>query len=74
MREHWFEAKKRGLAKPLSWQGWVIYFSYVLFVIGDFFRIDSTSHSVSDTLGTFIIQVFIATLIWWWIISRTQKR
>lgn len=69
----WFGAKKRGLAKPISWQGWLVCFSYILFFVGDFFRIDSTSHSVSDTLRPFIIQVFITTVILLIIVSVTAE-
>lgn len=64
MRRRWFASLNRGIGwKPATWQGWVIVIIYVVFVVWDFLRIDSASHSVSDTLLSFIPEALIATVI-----------
>lgn len=61
----WFKAKKYGWGwgLPITWQGWIVFIVYFTFIIWDFFRIDESSHSASDTARPFIIQVIIASVI-----------
>jgi hypothetical protein len=62
MKYHWFKTKKYGWGwTPVTWQGWFIILSYILFVSWNFFRIDSHSHSVSDTLITFVPETIVFT-------------
>ena len=65
MKKPWFKAKKFGWgwSLPLTWQGWVVLLLYIAFIVFDFLRIDSISHSASDTVINFIPDVFIASLI-----------
>lgn len=59
----WFKAKKYGWGwYPCSWQGWLILVLGIAFSIWNFQRLDSVSHSASDTLRPFIIQTFLLTL------------
>ena len=56
----WFRAKSFGWGwYPCSWQGWLILTIYILIVVLDFFRLDLNSHSVSDTLRPWIVDIFI---------------
>lgn len=64
MRKPWFRLNKLRIGwMPISWQGWFITFSYFILVIYNFVRIDSTSHSVSDTLINFIPQTILFTTL-----------
>lgn len=65
MRKPWFRAKKYGWGwgLPSSWQGWVVLITYFIFIIWDFQRIDIHSHSASDTLRPFIIDLIIASIV-----------
>lgn len=65
MEKAWFRKRKYGYGwgLPQTWQGWVIFLLYIAFIPYDFVSIDSTSHSVSDTLINFIPNMFLATVI-----------
>ena len=65
MKKPWFKAKKYGWGwgLPATWQGWVIFIVYLIFIIWDFLRIDKYSHSASDTLRPFVIQVIGASIV-----------
>lgn len=57
---YWFKAKLFGWGwTPVKWQGWLASFVFIALVVWDFNRIDSTSHSSSDTLINFIPQLLI---------------
>lgn len=63
IQKKWFKAKKYGYGwTPSTWQGWVILAGYFFLNIATFFRIDSTSNSVSDTLMNFIPEMIMNTL------------
>ncbi len=63
-KRYWFKAKKYGWGwYPSTWQGWLVLSVFVFILIQDFIRIDSTSHSVSDTLRPLIIHTFFLTLL-----------
>ena len=60
MKIKWFGRKNgRGLWRPISWQGWLC----VLLALGlaalDFIRLDARSHSVSDTLRPWILDMVV---------------
>lgn len=61
----WFRAKKYGWGwgLPLTWQGWAVLAVYLGFIVYDFQRIDSHSHSGSDTLINFVPEVILASII-----------
>lgn len=65
MKKPWFHAKKYGWGwgLPATWQGWIILLAYLAFIVWDFHRIDEHSHSISDTLRPFVLQVLIASII-----------
>jgi hypothetical protein len=65
MKKPWFRAKKYGWGwgLPLTWQGWVVLITFLLFIFVDFFRIDGHSHSNSDTLIGFIPDSLVASVI-----------
>ena len=63
-KNYWFRAKKYGWGwSPATWQGWLIIGVYIFLVLFDFNRIDTHSHSASDTLLNFIPETFILTII-----------
>ncbi len=60
----WFKAKHYGWGwSPSSWEGWLVTLVYLVFLFGDFVRIDRASSSVSDALSVFIPHALILTLI-----------
>ena len=60
MKKVWFKAKQYGWGwYPSTWQAWLILFVYFVLVILDFFRLDAMSHSASDTIRPWIIDIFI---------------
>ena len=75
MKLPWF--KRFGIFfLPTNIVGWLILIPGLVFAVYDFVDIDSRSHSASDTLRPFIINLFIIaaayTLIAW-LASRTPK-
>ncbi|MBA3724775.1 MAG: hypothetical protein H0W89_07925 [Candidatus Levybacteria bacterium] len=65
MSEHyWFKANKSGYGwHPHSWEGWVVFFSYIGLLIHSFLQIDAISHSASDTLLNFLPRFLLFTAI-----------
>ncbi len=60
----WFRAKSYGWGwTPCSWEGWVVLLIYVGYLVWTFQRIDSASHSVSDTMIQFVQELIDVTLI-----------
>ncbi|HQQ96535.1 MAG TPA: hypothetical protein PLX35_04695 [Cyclobacteriaceae bacterium] len=58
---------------PKSIPGWIIATSFAIAVIQRFIHIDNASHSASDTLRNWIIQVMILGLLYQaiaWLTSR----
>ena len=63
MKKLWFKNKTYGYGwVPCSWQGWLCLGIFLAFNILNFLRIDSHSHSVSDTLINFV-PPFLLTII-----------
>ena len=57
MKNPWFKQGRTLLdTKPITWQGWAILIIFIFLIVYNFFRIDHTSHSASDTLIKFIPQ------------------
>ena len=71
----WFRAKNYGWGwYPSSWQGWVILIAYILILVWNFNRLDSISHSNSDTIRPFVIQTFFITLLLIGICYKTGEK
>lgn len=61
---YWFKAKIYGWGwTPVKWQGWLVIFIFILLIVLNAFRIDTNSHSASDTLVNFLPQTAILVLI-----------
>ncbi len=64
MNKLWFRRKKYGYGwYPASWEGWTVLVAFVIFQVWNFLRLDSTSHSNSDTIRPFVIETFLAVLV-----------
>lgn len=61
----WFKRKRYGWGwYPATWEGWLVLCVVVGLIVADFFRIDATSHSASDTLmSLFVDTLAIITLL-----------
>ncbi|MSR76398.1 MAG: hypothetical protein EXS68_02295 [Candidatus Ryanbacteria bacterium] len=71
----WFRAKDYGWGwQPSSWEGWLIIVAYIMGMFFIFWRIDTDSHSASDTLINFIPQSIILTAILIWTASAFGER
>ena len=58
MKVSWF--KRKGLFfLPISVYGWILFFVAVIYAVYIFFEIDNHSHSVSDTIRNFILNLII---------------
>lgn len=61
----WF-VKVRGSYLPNSWQGWLTYVPFVIFLATVFIAVDRNSHSVSDTLYGIFPQWVAAAVVMTW--------
>jgi hypothetical protein len=60
---YWFRRKLYGWGwTPATWQGWATIALFLLLLIANAYRIDSASHSASDTLRPFLIHTFLMVL------------
>jgi len=61
MRErYWFRKQKHKAGwVPSSWEGWFVMILYLAALVYAFIEIDSKSHSVSDTLFSFVPKFLI---------------
>lgn len=76
---YWFKRKTYGWGwMPATWQGWICIFVFVVLVTLNFYRIDSASHSASDTLINFVpetaVLAAILVLICWKTGEKPGKR
>jgi hypothetical protein len=73
-RKLWFKAKGYGFGwAPARWEGWVVLGTYIVVVVLNFLRIDGQSHSVSDTMTSFIPETFVLTFILFYICVKTGE-
>ncbi len=64
MKKLWFKRKTYGWGwTPVTWQGWFILISFIAFTLWNFQRLDSASHSGSDTLINFVPETGISVII-----------
>lgn len=64
---YWFKRKLYGWGwTPARPQGWITIFVFIILVVINFNRIDTASHSASDTLLPFLVETFlmVGLLIW----------
>jgi len=61
---YWFKRKPYGWGwVAVTWQGWLVLLLFITIVVWNFIRIDSHSHSVSDTFINFIPETFVLALL-----------
>ncbi|MDO8563468.1 MAG: hypothetical protein Q7R87_00485 [Nanoarchaeota archaeon] len=64
--KYWFKRKAYGWGwKPTTWQAYLVITIWVFSLIFTFIQIDKNSHSVSDTLYSFVLPALTLTLIAW---------
>jgi hypothetical protein len=64
MKRYWFKAKQYGYGwYPATWEGWLVLTCFLALIVVNFLRIDSSSHSVSDTLLVFIPQTAVLVFL-----------
>ena len=74
-KKYWFRAKTYGWGwRAVTWQGWFITIFFSLMIIGNFYRIDSHSHSINNTLMEYIPQTVIMVAIMVLIAYSTGER
>ncbi|MSR70518.1 hypothetical protein EXS62_00545 [Candidatus Kaiserbacteria bacterium] len=74
MQKYWFKAKRYGYGwYPATWEGWLIMLLFLVLMLANFYRIDSSSHSVSDTLINFIPQTALLVAALWYIAHKTGE-
>lgn len=60
---YWFKRKLFGWGwVPATIEGWLVILAFLAFLAWDFKRIDALSHSASDTLRPFSMQLVIAVI------------
>lgn len=65
-KEIWFKRKAYGWGwKPATWQAYLVITIWLFSLIFTFVQADKNSHSVSDTLYSFILPALALTLIAW---------
>lgn len=63
-KKFWFKSKRYGFGwYPASREGWFTLAVFVVAITWNAIRIDSHSHSASDTLINFIPQTFVLVLL-----------
>lgn len=73
-RSLWFSSKKYGWGwAPASWEGWVVLGTYLIVIVLNFFRINGQTHSVSDTLISFIPETSVLTFFLTYICIKTGE-
>lgn len=61
---YWFKRKVYGWGwTPARWQGWVTLVVFLVLVVWNAIRVDSMSHSASDTLLSFVPQTVILVFV-----------
>jgi len=73
MKLNWF-TRKGIFYLPASIVGWIILISGIIYAVYTFIKIDSTSHSVSDTLINFVFNLLIIGLVYSVIAWFTETR
>lgn len=75
MTKIWFKRKRYGYGwTPNTWQGWLIIFDFTGIIYLNFIRIDSMSHSSSDTLINFLPQTFLLGIILFFICYKKGEK
>lgn len=56
------------------WKRAVVVIALLLVLAAEFYRVDSGSHSISDTLINFVPRAFVITFVWSLILFVTKER
>jgi hypothetical protein len=67
----WFAAKRTVLS---TWEARLVLAGFIVLVGWNFVRLDSLSHSASDTLLAWVPETLIMTLVLVWIRDKKRKR
>jgi hypothetical protein len=74
---YWFKRKLYGWGwTPARWQGWLTLTLFLCLIVWNVFRLESASHSVSDTLANFIPETFVlvaALIVVCWLTGEPPK-
>jgi len=74
-QKYWFKAKLYGWGwVPAKWQGWLTLLIFIALFSLNSYRIDSTSHSVSDTLLNLIPVNSLLVVILLFICYKTGEK
>jgi hypothetical protein len=75
MNKVWFVKKRYGWGwRPVTWQGWIISFLYLLSLLRFFMKANANSHSGSDVLISFALPFIILTSIFIFICYRKGEK
>lgn len=75
MKKPWFRRKTYGYGwVPATIEGWLVLLVFILFNVYNFFRIDATSHSNSDTIRPFVIGYVLTSLIFVLVCFKTGEK
>ena len=75
MARLWFKAKRYGYGwYPCTWEGWLVTLVAIVLILINTALVDSTSHSVSDTLiGALVINVIIVAVLIFTCVKKGEK-
>lgn len=73
MKLNWF-VRKGLFYRPVTLVGWLILSAAMIFAVYTFIDIDRQSHSVSDTLISFVFNLLIIGLFYTLIAFATEKK
>lgn len=65
----WFKPV-RGSYLPNSWQGWLLYVPFIVYLVAVFIAVDQHSNSVSDTLYGIFPQWIAAAVVMHWVAAH----
>ena len=75
MKKIWFVKKRYGWGwRPVTWQGWIISFLYLLSLLKFFIISEMKSHSGSDVLISFALPFIILTSIFIFICYKKGEK
>lgn len=65
MRQHyWFKANRSGYGwHPHAWQGWVVFFTYIGFLVHSYIQVDAVTISFGDTVIGFLPRFILFSAI-----------
>jgi hypothetical protein len=58
----------------VAWQGWALYVPFIYWLVSTFVTVDSSTHSVSDTIYGIIPYWVAGAVVLHWIAANTSKK